>query len=1528
MQNPTIAGVTLLAAGVYSVKATVLGCQGPNGTVNVVVNPLPAAPVAGANTPLCVGQTLNLTASPIAGATYSWTGPNAFSSALQNPSIAGVTLLAAGIYSVNATLLGCAGPNGTVSVVVNPLPAAPVAGANTPLCVGQTLSLTASPIAGATYSWTGPNAFSSAIQNPTIAGVTILANGVYSVNATVLGCAGTNGTVNVVVNPLPAAPVAGANTPLCVGQTLNLTASLIAGATYSWTGPNAFSSALQNPSLAGVTLLAAGVYSVNATVLGCAGPSGTVNVVVNPTPAAPAAGANTPLCVGQTLNLTASLIAGATYSWTGPNAFSSALQNPSIAGVTILANGVYSVNATVLGCAGANGTINVVVNPLPAAPVAGANTPLCVGQTLNLTASLIAGATYSWTGPNAFSSALQNPTIPGVTILANGVYSVNVTVLGCAGPSGTVNVVVNPLPAAPVPGSNSPVCAGQTINLTASLIAGATYSWTGPNTFTSSVQNPTIPGATILASGVYTVNATLLGCSGPSGTINVIVNPTPAAPAAGANTPLCVGQTLNLTSPLIAGASYSWTGPNAFSSALQNPTIAGVTLLANGVYSVNVTVLGCAGPSGTINVVVNPIPAAPVAGSNSPLCVGQTLNLTASAIAGASYSWNGPNTFTSTIQNPTIVGATALATGNYSVTVTVLGCAGPAGIISVTVSPPPPAPVASANTPLCSGQTLSLTAGTIVGATSYSWTGPNTFTSIVQNPNILSPTVTASGIYSVSAVVLGCVGPYGTVSVIVNPTPAAPVAGGTSPICSGQTINLTASPIAGATYNWSGPNSFTSTVQNPSIVGSTTLATGIYTVNATVAGCAGPDGTVSIVVNDTPAALVVGSNTPLCAGQTLSLTANTIAGASYSWTGPNSFTSTAQNPTIPGATTLATGVYSVNATALGCSGPFAVVSVTINAIPPAPTIVSANSPLCSGQTLSLTASTVGGATYNWNGPNSFTSTTQNPTILNVDTLATGLYSVTATVNGCTSAAGTVSVNVGYSAIVNAGLNDTVCAGALIIPLNGTVGGAATAGVWSTLGTGTFGNPNNLITTYTMSPADTLAGSVTIFLTTVGGGCGAATDTVKFVILNAPIVNAGPDQSVCKNAVISLNGLITGFTTSGQWTSTGTGTFSPNNTTLNGLYYPSSADTAQPYIKLVLETTNNKACNPRRDTVVIYFVPAPRAGFTYTTACANKPINFIDNSTPTASITTYNWNFGDGGTSISPNPTYTYSVGNTYTVTHWVVSVNGCPDTIRKVVTVYSIPVPNFNYNAACVDYKTSFFDSSYVNPGSITGWYWTFGNGGKDSLNQNPTNIYSSNNVYSVNLVVTSSNGCKNSITKVITVNPRPTANFSIDKSPTLAYATVSLTDLSTPAASIVSWWWNFGDSIPTTSLLQNPNTFYTNQGIYTLTLAVLDNKGCADTIRKDIQVTLLPAVPTAFTPNGDGVNDFLFVKGGPFVSMAFRVYNNWGELLFNTTDQKVGWDGKYKGQPVSLGVYVWILDADLYSGEHVRKTGDITILK
>src|SRR5436190_256457 len=127
-------------------------------------------------------------------------------------------------------------------------------------------------------------------------------------------------------------------------------------------------------------------------------------------------------------------------------------------------------------------------------------------------------------------------------------------------------------PATPTASNTGPYCPGNTISLSTPTVASATYAWTGPNGFISSAQNPTRTNATTADAGTYSVTVTVAGCTSAAGTTSVVVNPTPATPTASNTGPYCVGGTISLATPTVSGATYSWTGPNGFTSALQNPT--------------------------------------------------------------------------------------------------------------------------------------------------------------------------------------------------------------------------------------------------------------------------------------------------------------------------------------------------------------------------------------------------------------------------------------------------------------------------------------------------------------------------------------------------------------------------------------------------------------------------------------------------------------------------------------------------------------------------------------------------------------------------------------------------------------------------------------------------------------------------------------------------------------------------------------------------------------------------------------------
>ncbi len=368
-----------------------------------------------------------------------------------------------------------------------------------------------------------------------------------------------------VTNPCaaPPTPAAGNNGPICAGQTLQLTASTISGAVYSWTGPNGFSSSQQNPSIAGATPAASGTYSVTATVNGCASPPGTTSAVVNAVPPAPTAGNNGPICAGQTLQLTASTISGAAYAWTGPNGFTSSLQNPSIPNATTAATGSYSVTATVNGCASAAGTTAATVNATPSAAIT-APAGVCAGSTGNsaFVPSAGSGASYTWTITNGTITAGAGTSAITFTAAASGTLSLNVTVQTAAGcsASGSQSLPINVPPPAPVASTTTPsICSGQTIQLFASTIVGASYLWSGPNGFTSTAQNPTIAAATTADSGTYSVVAALNGCASPPGTTTVLVTSDVATPVVTAPGCAAIGATgLTASVPAVAN-SYSWT---------------------------------------------------------------------------------------------------------------------------------------------------------------------------------------------------------------------------------------------------------------------------------------------------------------------------------------------------------------------------------------------------------------------------------------------------------------------------------------------------------------------------------------------------------------------------------------------------------------------------------------------------------------------------------------------------------------------------------------------------------------------------------------------------------------------------------------------------------------------------------------------------------------------------------------------------------------------------------------------------------
>jgi uncharacterized protein (TIGR02145 family) len=255
----------------------------------------------------------------------------------------------------------------------------------------------------------------------------------------------------------------------------------------------------------------------------------------------------------------------------------------------------------------------------------------------------------------------------------------------------------------------------------------------------------------IILCGFFILQITLSNCKKNETTPPEKCIP-PSAPYSTNNGPLGIGDTLKFTTISIPGATYSWSGPNNFTSNLQNPSLV-FSEKATGEYLVTATVNGCTSEAYHNYVTNTNITATSSVGTLTT----KALSLHASVFYNygftipATYSWKGPNGFTSTEQDPTITNVTINAAGTYSVTATAISNGKKSNEATTTVFITPIVIPVSSNSPISTpvsvGTTLNLIAPGITGATSYSWTGPNGFTSNLQNPSINNVSRAAAGTY-------------------------------------------------------------------------------------------------------------------------------------------------------------------------------------------------------------------------------------------------------------------------------------------------------------------------------------------------------------------------------------------------------------------------------------------------------------------------------------------------------------------------------------------------------------------------------------------------------------------------------------------------------------------------------------------------------------------------------------------------------------------------------------------------------------
>ena len=1078
--SATVPSASTGATGTYTVtvnNGSGTGCTAQY-TTSATISPSPSITSANNDGPICAGTTLNLTVSGAANvSSYLWSGPVAITnSTSSSASVPSATTSASGVYTVTLTGLGCT-VSYTTAATVSPVPSLSGANNDGPICAGTTLNLTVSGASNVTgYLWNGPVAITnSTSSSASVPSATTGATGTYTVtvnNGSGTGCTAQY-TTAATVSPVPTLTGATNDGPICAGYTLNLTANGASNVTaYSWAGPVAITTPTSaTASVPTATTGATGTYTVtvnNGSGTGCSAQY-TTTATVSPAPSLTSANNDGPICAGTTLNLTVSGASNVTsYLWNGPVAITNSTSaSASVPSTTTAANGVYTVTVTGLGCS-LSYTTSATVSPVPTLTSANNDGPICAGTTLNLSVSGASNVTgYSWAGPVSITTPTSSTaSVPSAITGATGTYTVTVnngSGTGCTAQY-TTTATVSPVPTLTSANNDGPICAGTTLNLSVTGANNVTgYLWNGPVAITNSTSaGAGVPSTTTSANGTYTVtvnNGSGTGCTA-NYTTAATVSPVPTLTSANNDGPICAGTTLHLS---VSGASnvtgYLWNGPVAITTSTSaTASVPSATTSADGTYTVTVnngSGTGCTAQY-TTTATVSPVPTLTSATNDGPVCVGGTLNLAANGATNVTgYLWNGPVAITnSTSSSSSVASVTLGSAGTYTVTVnngSGTGCTA-RYTTTPTINPAPSLTSANNNGPFCSGTTLLLTVSGASNVTSYLWNGPVAITnSTSASASVPSATPVAAGVYTVTVnngSGSGCAVPY-TTTAVISPIPSITSADNNAPICAGATLNLTVtSPVNVTGYSWSGPAAITNAATaSASVPSASTSASGIYSVTVSSgAGCANTY-TTSVTVNTLPIAAPSNSGA-VCQGNPVNLFANPSGGAStFSWSGPNLSSTTAQNPV---ATPSVTTVYSLTVTNgtgnPGCS-PATVYTTTV-IIYPMPGPITGATSVCVGASTNL-GNTVSGGLWTSSLPG---VATVNCNLGTINGISTGSSVISYTLpTGCFT---TTTVNViSLASITGASV---LCTGS-----NTTLSDATPGGQWvsnnssvATIGSGT------------------------------------------------------------------------------------------------------------------------------------------------------------------------------------------------------------------------------------------------------------------------------------------------------------------------------------------------------------------------------------------------------------------------------------------------------------------------------------------
>lgn len=725
-------------------------------------------------------------------------------------------------------------------------------------------------------------------------------------------------------------------------------------------------------------------------------------------------------------------------------------------------------------------------------------------------------------------------------------------------------------------------------------------------------------------------------------------------------------------------------------------------------------------------------------------CNGSSITFTANPSGATAYTVTGPGAFNQSYPTNqiTIPNAQPTGTGLYTISATYTsGCIG-LGTTSVNVSPTTAITVSS-NTNVCQGSNASLTAS-LASATAYAWAGPNGYTSLTQNPTLINAMPAMAGIYTVSTNLnfLNQQCPR-TATVQVDVVATAPVqVSASSTLCQSSTLNLNANAQGAVAYSWTGPNVFSSGLSNPVINGVMPIHAGLYNVTAQFSNgiltCTTTGSTNLGVVATNPVALTVPAN--ICQESTANLSAVAPGAIGFSWTGPSNFVSNLAAPSIPSIQPTASGNYS--ATAIFALGTYSCYTSAFSGLSVVATnSITVNNPItkCQKEPGQLIAGALNGLTYSWLGPNGYTANVSSPQMYNLQPIASGIYTVTASFNnGILTCFRTNTLSLTVNPILEFTLTPStrVCYNSNV-NISGPAGG--TSYLWSSTNTFSSTSQNLNIQGITTSQQGTY------FLEVSLGNCKTYGSTELEVISPISFSVVPQNRTVClgdsvKHAVLS---------------SGGTENYAYNWVPSVYLSHPTgSVQAGLPLGTTVYQLTGWDIACPQYSvthtfTVKVNQPPKPDLKLEKTSGCAPLCLMF-DTHTDRNLSRLVTWDFGDikkQGDSIE----ICLSRAGTYDLNILINDSNNCSSktTLANYITVFPLPgteiqlPPDISTTNNLVN-----FSSTSLN-GPITSYYWQFGDPSdlsKDSSTlANPSHLYDSNKPgsYTVFLETVNEFGCK-----------------------------------------------------------------------------------------------------------------------------------------------------------------------------------------